>query len=88
MLNIDDKLMAINILLQPDQTLIDRSKAVNARLLENFPAGYELDELHAPHITLLQRFIRGKDIDDVIAALVRVLISERPTDLAVENSRV
>jgi phosphoserine phosphatase len=81
----DDALIAIDILLQPDQTLIDRAMMVNARLRENLPEGYELDSSHAPHITLLQRFIRVEDLNAVTAALAKVLISERPTDLQLKT---
>jgi len=77
----EDKLIAIDVLLEPDQTMIGKSRAVNARLRENFPAGYELDALHAPHVTLLQRFVRAKDFDAVTAALTKVLVAERPTEL-------
>jgi hypothetical protein len=76
-----DKLVAIDILLEPDQTMIDKSRAVSARLRENFPAGYELDSLHAPHVTLLQRFVRVKDFDAVTAAVTKVLIAERLPEL-------
>jgi len=77
----DNKLIAIDILLEPDQTMVGKSRAVNARLRENFPAGYELDASHAPHVTLLQRFVRAKDFDAVTAALTKVLVAERPTEL-------
>jgi len=50
-------------------------------LRENLPAGYELDASHAPHITLLQRFVRAKDFDAVTAALTKVIVAERPTEL-------
>lgn len=81
MQTVGDRLIAIDILLEPDQTMIGKARSGNARLRENFPAGYELDALHAPHITLLQRFVRAKDIDAVTAALSTVLVAERPTDL-------
>jgi hypothetical protein len=61
----DDKLIAIDVLIEPDQTMIGKSRAVNARLRENLPAGYELDALHAPHVTLVQRFVRAKDFEKV-----------------------
>jgi phosphoserine phosphatase len=61
--------------------MIGKARAVNARLRESFPAGYELDALHAPHVTLLQRFVRAKDFDAVIAALAKILVAERPTEL-------
>jgi 2'-5' RNA ligase len=76
----DEKLIAIDVLLEPDQTLIGRARAVNARLRENFPSGYELDASHAPHITLLQRFIRAKDVDAMTDALTMVFRVERPTE--------
>ena len=77
----DDKLIAIDVLLEPDQTIIGKARAVNARLRENNPAGYELDATHAPHITLLQRFVRARDVDAVTAAVSKVLAVERPTEL-------
>ena len=58
----DDKLIAIDILLEPDQTMIAKATAVNARLRGNYPAGYELDATHAPHVTLLQRFVRVRTL--------------------------
>jgi 2'-5' RNA ligase superfamily len=77
----DDKLIAIDILLEPDQTMIAKARAVNARLRGNYPAGYELDATHAPHVTLLQRFVRVKDLDAVTAAVSKVLAAERPANL-------
>ena len=77
----DDKLVAIDILLEPDQTMIAKARAVNAQLRGNYPGGYELDATHAPHVTLLQRFVRVKDFDAVTAAVSKVLAAERPTDL-------
>jgi len=59
---------AINILLEPDATMLQRSEANNARLLEVFPKGFALDETHRPHITLLQRFVRTVDLDKIYAA--------------------
>jgi hypothetical protein len=72
---------AIDVLLQPDQTMVGRSGKVNARLRENYAAGYELDATHAPHVTLLQRFVRTKDLDAVTAAVTKVLAAERPAGL-------
>lgn len=76
-----DKLTAIDIFLEPDQTMIARARAVNARLRANYPAGYQLDATHAPHVTLLQRFVRVKDLGAVTAAVAKVLAAERPADL-------
>lgn len=76
-----DDVIAIDVLLEPDQTMISKSNAANARLRGNYPAGYELDASHAPHITMVQRFVRVKDLDAVTAAVTKVLASERPTEL-------
>ncbi len=76
-----DPLIAIDVLLEPDQTMIGKSRAVNARLRGNYPGGYELDATHAPHVTLLQRFVRAKDLDAVTAAITKVLGAEHPTEL-------
>ena len=76
-----DKLIAIDVLIEPDQTMMGKANAVNARLRENLPTGYELDATHAPHVTLLQRFVRAKDLDAVTAALSKVFAAERPTEL-------
>jgi hypothetical protein len=83
-----DKLIAIDIVIQPDQTMIDQANALNARLRENYPRGYELDATHAPHVSLLQRFVRLNDLDAVTAAVKKVLASERPTDLTLKATGI
>ena len=64
---------AIDILLEPDATLLAHSEANNARLLKAFPKGFALDATHRPHITLLQRFVRTADLDKVYAAANQVI---------------
>jgi hypothetical protein len=81
----DGKLIAIDVLLEPDRTMIGKSNALNARLRENYPAGYELDATHVPHVTLLQRFVRAKDLDAVTAAIAKVLAAEQPTELKLKT---
>jgi len=76
-----DKLIAIDILLQPDQTMISKANAVNARLRENYPDGYSLDATHAPHVTLLQRFVRVQDLDAVTSAVAKVYAENPPIGL-------
>jgi len=76
-----ENLIAIDVLLEPDRTMIVKANAVNARLRESVPTGYELDSTRAPHITLLQRFVRAKDLDAVTAALTKVFAAEHPTEL-------
>jgi len=59
---------AINVLLEPDSTMLERSEANNARLLSVFPHGFALDAAHRPHITLLQRFVRTADLEEIFVA--------------------
>ena len=54
---------AIDILLEPDATMIQHAQADNARLLKNFPKGYTLGGEHAPHISVLQRYVNTADLD-------------------------
>jgi hypothetical protein len=70
--------MAIDIALEPDATMIHHAEAANARLLKVFPEGYSLDATHRPHITMLQRYVRTADLDKVYAAVGDVLAGEKP----------
>ena len=64
---------AIDILLEPDATMLRHAEANNARLLGVFPKGFALDATHRPHITMIQRFVRTADLDKVYAAAGQVL---------------
>jgi hypothetical protein len=64
---------AIDILLEPDATMLKHAEASNARLLAFFPKGFALDAAHRPHITMLQCFVRTADLDKVYAAEEKVL---------------
>ena len=75
---------AIDILLLPDETMIDHAQADNARLRANYPAGFALDAEHRPHITLLQRYVRTNDLDKVFAAVQRVFDEQRPVGWELE----
>ncbi|MBK5967114.1 hypothetical protein CCR95_24350 [Thiocystis minor] len=64
---------AIDILLEPDARMLQHAAANNARLLTVNPQGFALDAAHRPHITLIQRFVRTADLDQVYAAAGKVL---------------
>jgi hypothetical protein len=70
---------AIDILLEPDATMLLHAAAVNARLLKIYTKGFALDALHTPHITLIQRYVRTVDLDKVYAAAGNVLTSKKIT---------
>jgi hypothetical protein len=56
------QITAIDVLLPADQRMVSRALAANAGLRANFGSGFALDADHAPHITVLQRFVRTADL--------------------------
>jgi len=68
---------AVDILLEPDASMLAMAARYNARLLASIPSppGFALDENHRPHITTLQRYVRTADLDQVHAAIQCVLAS-------------
>lgn len=79
-----NSITAIDILLEPDPTMLERAQANNARLLKVFPKGFALDEAHRPHISLIQRFVRTADLDKVYAAAEKVLVAANITRMELE----
>lgn len=75
---------AIDILLEPDATMLKHAEAVNARLLKAYPQGFALDATHRPHITLVQRFVRTADLDKVYAAVGKVFAGAHVTGMKLE----
>jgi hypothetical protein len=69
----DTGVTAIDILLEPDATMLEHSKADNTRLLKEYPKGFALDATHTPHITMLQCFVRTEDLDKVYASAGKVI---------------
>lgn len=75
---------AIDILLEPDATMLQHAEANNTRLLTVFPNGYALDAAHRPHITLIQRFVRTADLDKVYTAAGKVFARTNLTGIKLE----
>jgi hypothetical protein len=69
---------AIDILLDPDASMLQHAQAANARLLKVFPKGYALDAAHQPHISCLQRYVKTDALENVFAAVSDVLATEHP----------
>jgi phosphoserine phosphatase len=78
------EITAIDILLEPDATMLKRAAADNARLLSVFPKGFALDAAHAPHITMLQCFVRTADLDKLYAAVEKALAAANIKALKLE----
>ena len=75
---------AIDILLEPNATMLAHCKANNARLLKVYPKGFALDAAHTPHITMLQCFVRTADLDKVYAAEEKVFAAAKVTAMKLE----
>jgi phosphoserine phosphatase len=73
-------IVAVDVLLQPDATMLQHAAADNARLRGAFPTGFALDETHTPHITMMQAFVRRSDLSRMYADLDKVFSA---TDLSV-----
>ena len=83
-----DAVTAIDILLEPDATMIKKAEAANERLLKSFPKGFALGKSHQPHISCLQRFVKTADLDKVYEAVGKILAEEKPTRLEVKRIQV
>jgi len=75
---------AIDILLEPDATMLQHAAANNARLLKVYPKGFVLDATHTPHITMLQCFVRTSDLDKVYAAEEKVFAAANVSAMKLE----
>ena len=75
---------AIDILLKPDDTMLQHAAATNERLRKVFPKGFSLDASHRPHITLVQRFVLTENLDKVYAAVGDVFASASVPELKLE----
>jgi hypothetical protein len=76
--------IAIDVLLEPDATMLQHAEANNARLLKAFPKGFALDAAHRPHITMIQRYVRTTDLDKVYAAIGETLAHADVTAMKLE----
>ena len=59
---------AVDIVLEPDETMLEHARTVNARLRGNYPQGFSLDAAPHPHISMLQRFVKTADLDSMYNA--------------------
>ena len=81
---VQSPITAIDILLQPDATMLKHAAANNSRLRAEFPEGFALDADHSPHITMLQCFVRTEELDRVYAAVDKVLADAEVNTIRLE----
>src|ERR1039458_3938078 len=70
---------AVDIVLEPDTTMIQHAQAANAGLLKNFPKGYALGNEHAPHVSVMGGYVYTASLDKLFTAAGKVLASEKVT---------
>jgi len=75
---------AVDIVLEPDATMIQHAQAANAGLLNNFPKGYALGDEHAPHISVMGGYVYTASLDKLFTAAAKVLASEKVTSWKLE----
>lgn len=78
---------AIDILLAPDEVMLDRAKVANDRLRQNYPKGFALDADHAPHVTVVQAFVKTADLKKVYAVVEKIANDEKPTTWELKATR-
>jgi hypothetical protein len=74
---LQNPITAVDIVLEPDATMIQKAQAANAGLLKNFPKGYSLGDEHAPHVSVIGGYYHTENLDEVFAGASKVLASEK-----------
>jgi hypothetical protein len=87
----DPKIVAINVLLLPDQQMSVRAQDINAQLRQNYPQGFALNASHVPHISILHRYVKSENLSKVFAAVEQIaakhpLVGQTLTARGLENS--
>jgi hypothetical protein len=72
-----DPVTAIDIVLEPDATMMQRAQDANDGLRRNFPKGFSLDAEHKPHISVMGGYFYTANLDKTYAALEKVLATEK-----------
>jgi hypothetical protein len=77
---VQSDIVAIDVLLNPDHTMLDSAKVYNELMRKNYAGqgSFALDAMHTPHITVLQCFVRKSDLEKVYTAVGKVIKHENP----------
>ena len=79
---------AINVLIEPDAGTGARARVLNAQLRQTMPEGFALDETHAAHITVLQRYVRTPELEQVLDAVGAVVTGADLTSLDLRAAKI
>jgi hypothetical protein len=75
------EVVAINVLLELDGKILDVAQRDNQRLRATNRESFAFDATHVPHISLLHRFVRQRDLPAVYAAAERAVAEKHVTAL-------
>jgi hypothetical protein len=78
--NSGDRVIAIDVLLLPDATMVAKAKAANALLRENYPRGYTLGKDQVAHISLVHAYVREKDLRAIEVAVAKLAEGAKPLE--------
>jgi hypothetical protein len=80
-------IIAIDILLNPGQTMLDSAKFYNGLMRKNYsgPGSFALDAVHTPHISVFQCFVDKSNLDKVIAAVTKVVKEQQPQKMSLTS---
>jgi hypothetical protein len=73
-----DRVIAIDVLLEPGPLMVAKAEAANAKLRANYSKGYTLGGDQVAHITLVHRYVHENDMPAIEAAVSKVAAKERP----------
>lgn len=76
-----ETVVAIDVLLHPDATMLAAAAAANLSLRQDYPAGFALDTLHTPHVSMIQRFVRRTDLEKLKKSLAKVFAAHDVTKM-------
>ena len=71
-------LTAIDILIEPDSRLVRPARALNERLHAANSDGYLFDATHAPHVTMVHRYVATSDLERLFDAVKRLVDERQP----------
>jgi 2'-5' RNA ligase superfamily len=71
-------IIAINVLIEPDAKVHQIAVEANRRLGATTDPGFAFDDTHVPHISVLHRYVRTRDLRAIYAAVDRLVTSLHP----------
>ncbi|MBI1955422.1 MAG: 2'-5' RNA ligase family protein [Acidobacteria bacterium] len=77
-LQASEDVMAVDVALLLPEAVQERVRAINAALWEQEKAGFQFDATHLPHITLVQHFVRQKNMLALVESIDSILHSISP----------